>query len=130
MRQNADKYGFTFDVYGTNADAIQAVLSGRADTNLAGHTVVDVGGEAESAVEPDITSRRASCGRCAFRIDDKAGPRPRSSMALKCMKKDGTVAKLSEKWFGKKPARRFVGRKIAPGHGVPDMPGYDPDPPS
>ena len=40
VRQNADKYGFTFDVYGTNADAVQAVLSGRADTNMAGHTVI------------------------------------------------------------------------------------------
>ena len=24
--------------------------------------------------------------------------------ALDCMKKDGTIAKMSEKWFGRKPA--------------------------
>ena len=49
--------------------------------------------------------------------------------ALDCMKKDGTIAKLSEKWFGRKPgeddARRVV---ITPGYGVPGMPGYDPTP--
>src|SRR5690606_32208833 len=39
-RDNAAKYGFKFDVYGANADAVQAVQSGRADYNLAGTTVV------------------------------------------------------------------------------------------
>src|SRR5258708_4931653 len=39
-KANGEKYGFKFDVYGTNADAVQAVLSGRADANMAGHTVV------------------------------------------------------------------------------------------
>src|SRR5260221_12184502 len=42
-KANADKYGFKYDVYGTNADAVQAVLSGRADANMAG-TTVGVGG--------------------------------------------------------------------------------------
>src|SRR3954464_5794245 len=35
-RDNAAKYGFKYDVYGTNADAVQAVLSGRAEANMAG----------------------------------------------------------------------------------------------
>src|SRR5258705_3926130 len=44
-KSNADKYGFKYDVYGTNADAVQAVLSGRADTNMAGHTRNPWGGK-------------------------------------------------------------------------------------
>ena len=48
--------------------------------------------------------------------------------ALDCMKKDGTIAKLYEKWFGKKPAADDLAVVITPGYGVPDMPGYDPTP--
>ena len=48
--------------------------------------------------------------------------------ALDCMKKDGTIAKLSEKWFGKKPDADDLAVVITPGYGVPGMPGYDPTP--
>jgi len=44
------------------------------------------------------------------------------------MKKDGTVARLYEKWFGEKPGADSWANKIAPGHGVPELPGYDPGP--
>ena len=127
VRQNADKYGFTFDVYGTNADAVQAVLSGRADTNMAGHTVVMWAAKQNAQVVPTYTYKTGLVWAMPFRVDDKAG-RDQVSMVLKCMKKDGTVARLYEKWFGLKPAADSWVYKIAPGHGVPDLPGYDPGP--
>src|SRR5258708_40373656 len=43
-KANGEKYGFKFDVYGTNADAVQAGLSGRADANRAGDTAGQWGG--------------------------------------------------------------------------------------
>jgi polar amino acid transport system substrate-binding protein len=39
-KENMGKFGFKYDIYDTNADAVQAVLSGRAQANLAGNTVV------------------------------------------------------------------------------------------
>ena len=66
-------------------------------------------------------------GAVAFRLDDQAG-RAEVNNAIKCMKKDGSIARLYEKWFGLKPAADSWVYKIAPGHGVPDMPGYDPGP--
>ena len=36
---NATKYGFQVEAYPTNSDAVQAVLSGRADATLGGNTV-------------------------------------------------------------------------------------------
>jgi len=127
VRQNADKYGFTFDVYGTNADAVQAVLSGRADTNMAGHTVILWAAKNTPTLAPTYTYKTGLVWAMPFRIDDKAG-RDQVSMVLKCMKKDGTIARLYEKWFGVKPAADSWVNKIAPGHGVPDLPGYDPGP--
>jgi polar amino acid transport system substrate-binding protein len=44
------------------------------------------------------------------------------------MKRDGTMAKMHEKWFGAKPAPGSAAATIYPGYGVPDMPGYDPTP--
>ena len=63
-RQNADKYGFKFDVYGTNADAVQAVLSGRADANMAGHTVVMWAAKNNPALVPTYTYKTGLVGRC------------------------------------------------------------------
>ena len=60
----------------------------------------------------------------------KNNPKLRAELqdALDCMKKDGTMAKLSEKWFGKKPDADDLAVVITPGYGVPGMPGYDPTP--
>jgi len=126
-RQNAEKYGFKFDVYGTNADAVQAVLSGRADANLAGHTVVMWAAKQNPQVVPTFTYKTGLVWAVAFRLDDQAG-RAEVNNAIKCMKKDGTVARLYEKWFGEKPGADSWANKIAPGHGVPELPGYDPGP--
>ena len=126
-RQNAEKYGFKFDVYGTNADAVQAVLSGRADANLAGHTVVMWAAKQNAQVVPTFTYKTGLVWAVAFRLDDQAG-RAEVNNAIKCMKQDGTIARLYEKWFGEKPGADSWANKIAPGHGVPELPGYDPGP--
>jgi ABC-type amino acid transport substrate-binding protein len=126
-RQNQEKYGFKSDAYGTNADAVQAVLSGRADANLAGHTAVMWAAKNNPQLVPTYTHKTGLVWAMAFRLDDKAG-RAEVNNILKCMKQDGTVAKLYEKWLGDKPPPDSVAFKIAPGHGVPDLPGYDPGP--
>ena len=54
--------------------------------------------------------------------------RERLELALECMKKDGIVAKLHEKWFGSAPAKDSASVVIYPGLGVPGMPGYDEKP--
>jgi len=126
-RQNAEKYGFKFDVYGNNADAVQAVLSGRADANLAGHTVVMWAAKQNPALVPTYTYKTGLVWAIAFRADDKAG-RAEINNVIKCMKQDGTMAKLYQKWFGEAPAADSWARKVAPGHGVPELPGYDAGP--
>ena len=48
--------------------------------------------------------------------------------ALECMKKDGTIARLSQQWFGVAPAADDAENTVFPGTGVPELPGYDPTP--
>jgi polar amino acid transport system substrate-binding protein len=126
-RNNGEKYAFKHDVYGTNADAVQAVLSGRADANLAIFAVVMWAAKQNPQLIPSYVIRTGNVWTVSFRHDDHEG-RARFNMALKCMKQDGTLARIYEKWFGEAPAADSWARRIATGHGVPDLPGYDPGP--
>jgi ABC-type amino acid transport substrate-binding protein len=123
-KDNAEKYGFKYDVYGTNADAIQAVMSSRADYNLAGNTVVGWAAKQNPALQTGYTVKTGLVWAIPFRLNDKAG-RDLVSNALKCMKMDGTVAKLAVKWYGFEPAANSVEKTVAPGHGVPGTENYD-----
>ena len=126
-KENAAKYGFKFDIYDTNADAVQAVMSGRANANLAGNTVSQWAAKQNPMVKTTYTVKTGLVWAIPLRIDDKAG-RAVVSNAIKCMKIDGTFARLHEKWFGAKPAPDSAAVKVVPGHGVPNLPGYDPTP--
>jgi polar amino acid transport system substrate-binding protein len=57
---------------------------------------------------------------------DNVELRRKLDVAIECMKRDGTIARMHEKWFGTKPAPGSAAATIYPGYGVPDMPGYDP----
>ena len=87
-----------------------------------------LGGEEQPASSNcHISIRRPRLGGA----DARAIPPPyaiRSTLiAIECMKLDGTMAKMHEKWFGIPPAPGSAAT-VFPGYGVPDMPGYDPTP--
>lgn len=126
-RDNMAKYGFKYDVYGNNADAVQAVQSGRADANLAGSTVAAWAAKQNPAVQTTFTIKTGLVWALAFRLDDKAG-RNAAGNALKCMKMDGTMGKIANKWFGYTPAADAAAMKASMGQGVEGMEGYDPTP--
>mgnify|MGYP002527425926 FL=1 len=58
-----------------------------------------------------------------FRKGDEA-LRNKVEEAIECMKLDGTMTKLSEKWFDVTPAPGSAAVTVYPGYGVPGMPGY------
>ena len=129
LNDNAAANGFTVEAYPTNSDAIQAVLSGRADATLGGNT-----GAAFAALKNpgklQLTTLNVDQGlvwAAVFRKDDPT-LRDAVDQAIECLKKDGTIAKLSEKWFGVKPPAGSAAVTVFPGYGVPGMPGYDPAP--
>jgi len=127
-KKKGQEIGFEVQAYDTNTDAIQAVISGRAYANLAGNTVVRYAASKTPQFVADLvlTDTRAHWA-APFRKDNVA-LRNQIQDVLSCMKQDGTVAKLSEKWFGVAPAADDLERVVQPGYGVPGMPGYDPAP--
>ncbi len=129
LQDNAAKYGFKTESYGTNADAMQAIIAGRAEAGLTGNTT---GAYAvlRSNNQLRVATAKVDQGlvwAAVFRKDD---PKLRNAFdaALECMKADGTVAKLHEKWFGAKPEAGSAAVTAYPGHGVPGMAGYDATP--
>ena len=127
-KAEGEKNGFTVQAYDTQPDATQAVLSGRAYATLGGNTTIVYAASKnpQFVADLELTATRAHW----------AAPFPKTSVALRnqmqdvldCMKKDGTIAKMSEKWFGHVPGPDALERVITPGYGVPGMPGYDPTP--
>ncbi len=127
LSDNAAQYGFKTEAYPTNSDAVQAVLSGRADATLGGNTV-SAYASLRNPGKLQLTSLNIDQGlvwATVFRKDDSA-LRNTVDQAIECLKKDGTIAKLSEKWFGVKPAPGSAAVTVFPGYGVPGMAGYDP----
>jgi polar amino acid transport system substrate-binding protein len=125
---NAERLGFTFQTYDTNPDAVQAVVSNRAYAVLAGNTVVKYAASQQRNLVPDFAIRETRAHWAApFRRDNEA-LRNEVENVLECMKKDGFVARLSEKWFGAVPAADDAENTVFPGYGVPGLPGHDATP--
>jgi polar amino acid transport system substrate-binding protein len=129
LQENTAKYGWKAESYGTNADAMQAVSSGRADAGLTGNTV---GAYAVLRSNNQLALSKLKVDQglvwgAAFRKEDVA-LRNAVEEAFECMKLDGTIAKLHEKWFGLKPEPGSAAVTVYAGYGVPGMDGHDPTP--
>lgn len=127
-QQNAEKYGFTVQTFDTQPDAVQAVVSGRVYATLGGNTTVRYAATRAPMLVPDFVIKETRAHWAAPFRKDNVELRNKVEDVLECMKKDGTVAALSEKWFGDKPAADDAENIIFPGYGVPGLPGYDPTP--
>lgn len=127
VTDNADRYDLEIQRYGKNADAVQAVLTGRVFANLAGETVAKWAAMQSPLLRTTYTIRSGAKFSAGFRHDD-VEYRNRVEETLECMKLDGTMAEMHEKWFGDPPADGSAAVTVLEGYGEPGMEGYDPTP--
>ncbi|WP_203566059.1 transporter substrate-binding domain-containing protein [Aurantimonas aggregata] len=126
LAERADEYGWTVESYGTNSDAVAAVLSGRADANLAGATVAAWAAQKNPQLALSYEIETGLVWALSFR-QDSTEMRDLVDRAIECLKIDGSMAELSQKWFGVEPTTGATIVTPTPGFGVPDFPGYAED---
>jgi polar amino acid transport system substrate-binding protein len=128
VMRNAERLNLTLLAFDTQPDAVQAVIQGRAQANLSGNTVIRY----SASRTPQFVASWAIPGTrlhwgTPFRRDSGA-LRNQVEDVLTCMKRDGTIASLSERWFGNRPGPDQAENIEFPGYGVPDLPGHDATP--
>ena len=129
VTRNAERLNLTLLAFDSQADAVQAVLQGRAQANLSGNTVVKYSASqtrGQYVADYVLPNTRMHWGT-PFR-QDSAAMRNQVEGVIECMKKDGTVARLSERWFGAAPKEDDAERVSFPGFGPPGLPGHDATP--
>jgi polar amino acid transport system substrate-binding protein len=122
--ERVDQYGWEMQRYGKNADAIQAVLSGRAFANIASGSAAGWAAKQNPQLKTSIAVRLGRVFSSPFRLDDVA-TRNKIERVVECMKLDGFFSQLHEKWFAGPASAGSTMVTVDPGFGAPGVNGYD-----
>ena len=103
---------------------VQAVLTNRADVNVAAVQVAKYAASRQARLESKVSL--ADGNRFGFALrKESAAFRAEVDRQLECMKQDGTLGRIYEKWFSEAPPADSSTAKTYPGAGMPGLEGYD-----
>lgn len=124
---NAERLGFEVQRYDTFPDSVQAVITRRAFAALNEIPTAVYAASQNRAMKvgfKDFTGRNFGF---AFRPESNEY-RNKVEEVIECMKLDGTLVKLHEKWYGSAPDPMSSLTAVYFGYGPPGLKGYEPTP--
>ena len=124
---NAEKYGFEVQRYDTFPDSVQAVLTRRAFAALNEIPTAVYAASQNKAIKVGFKDYNGRNFGIAFRPESH-DYRNKVEEAIECMKQDGSLAKLHEKWYGSPPDPGSSLTVVYPGYGPPGLKGYEETP--
>ncbi|MEM6943003.1 MAG: transporter substrate-binding domain-containing protein [Pseudomonadota bacterium] len=122
-RELEGEIGWTVESYGTNTDAVQAVVSGRAFANVAGNTATAFAASKNPNVKLSYLFSTGKVWGMPFRKEDDELRRTVEAV-IECLKADGTMASMHEKWFGIPAPEGSAAVTPIKGWGEPGYEGY------
>jgi polar amino acid transport system substrate-binding protein len=122
--QNAEKYGYTVQRYDKDTDAMQSVLAQRADANVVNLNVGQYAASKNKRLKVVYRVLGDYDLGYGFRKDNTE-LRNKVEAALECMKLEGVMQGLHEKWFGEAPVPADAMMKVFVGHGPIGLEGHD-----
>jgi polar amino acid transport system substrate-binding protein len=124
--RNAGRYGFSVQQHASIADVLAALTAHTADATLTGSPTIDSAAAHDHGLAAGLSlAETRTQGAAAFRKRD-AELRDEVEEALRCLKEDGTVARLANVWLGTNPGDEDIEKLAMPGYGVPGLSGFDP----
>ena len=124
LGEHESEYGYKIQRFNKNADAVQAVMMGRAYANIADAPVSHyIATQTPTAEVAHVIDTGNNFG-LAFRKDDVEF-RNQVDAVIECMKQDGGLAEIYTKWFGTAPPEGSSVTTVYPGYGAPDFAEYD-----
>lgn len=123
--ENEAKYGYTVQRYDKDTDAMQAVVSGRAAANIVNVNVAQYAASKNDKIA--VAVRLYSDREIGYAVRKEDGKlRTEVENALECMKLDGTIAGIHQKWFGELPEPANAMMRVYVGYGAAGFEGYEP----
>ncbi len=124
---NAERLGFEVQRYDAFPDSVQAVITRRAFAALNEIPTAVYAASQNRAMKvgfKDFTGRNFGF---AFRPESREY-RNKVEEVIECMKLDGSLVKLHEKWYGSAPDPLSSLTAVYFGYGPPGLKGYEPTP--
>jgi polar amino acid transport system substrate-binding protein len=122
---NAEKYGFEVQRYDVFPDTVQAILTHRAFSALNEIPTTVFAASQNKAIKVGFKDFNGRNFAYAFRLED-AEYRNKVEAVIECMKLDGRMRKLHEKWYGSAPDAGSAIDTVYFGYGPPGFKGFEP----
>jgi polar amino acid transport system substrate-binding protein len=122
---NAEKYGFEVQRYETFPDTVQAIITNRAFAAINEIPTTVYAASRNKAIKVGYKDFNGRNFGYAFR-NESVEYRNKVEGVIECLKLDGTMRKLHEKWYGSAPDAGSSIDAVYVGYGAPGFKGFEP----